>query len=56
MLHAPARVTVKHGFATHFFVSFVGRDEQQIGTKARFISDGTTETRDSKHNAAKQYL
>ena len=37
-----------------FFLSFVGPDEQQIGTKACFISDGTTETRDSKRNVAKQ--
>ena len=37
-----------------FCFSIVGPDEQQIGTKACFISDGTTETRDSKRNAAKQ--
>ena len=55
VLHAPARVTGKHGFAIHFFVSFVGPDEQQTVTKDCFISDGTAETRDSKRNAAKQH-
>lgn len=56
MLHAPARVTGKHGFDGRdpFFVSFVGPDEQQIVTKEYFKSDGTAETRDSKRNAAKQ--